>query len=77
MLSVTFAPIFTRPFSRKSSASGVMPSPSRALAFTSRRSVPLVVWILLGTAPTPGAREINHRAEEVARLFLSLYGREA
>jgi hypothetical protein len=37
----------------------------------------LLVWILLGTAPTPGAREINHRAEEVARLFLSLYGREA
>ena len=37
----------------------------------------LFVWILLGTTPPPGAKEIGHRAEEAARVFLSLYGREA
>jgi AcrR family transcriptional regulator len=35
----------------------------------------LLIWILLGTAPVPSAKEIDHRAEEVARLFLGLYGR--
>jgi len=34
-----------------------------------------LLWLLLGLAPTPGEKEINRRAEEVARLFLALYGR--
>src|SRR5258707_3148817 len=37
----------------------------------------LRVWVLLGTAPPPHAKEISHRAEEAARLFLSLYGRDS
>jgi AcrR family transcriptional regulator len=36
----------------------------------------LLVWILLGTTPAPGEKEINDRADEVARLFLRLYGRD-
>lgn len=36
----------------------------------------LLVWLLLGTTPPPTAKEIRHRAEEAARLFLRLYGRE-
>jgi len=36
-----------------------------------------LLWLLLGLAPTPGEKEINRRAEEVARLFLALYGRES
>ena len=35
----------------------------------------LHVWVLLGIAPPPDAKEISHRAEEAARLFLSIYGR--
>ena len=34
----------------------------------------LMVWILLGTVPVPNAREIDRRADEVARLFLGLHG---
>jgi AcrR family transcriptional regulator len=36
----------------------------------------LLVSILLGIAPPPGAKQISHRAEEAARLFLSLYRRD-
>ncbi len=36
----------------------------------------LFVWVLLGTTPPPGAKEIGHRAEEAARIFLRLYGHE-
>ena len=35
----------------------------------------LQVWVLLGTAPPPDAKEIRHRTEESVRLFLSFYGR--
>jgi len=34
-----------------------------------------LVWILLGIEQPPGAKEIDRRADEVARLFLSLHGR--
>jgi AcrR family transcriptional regulator len=34
-----------------------------------------MVYVLLGMVPRPTAREIDHRAEEAARLFLRLYGK--
>jgi len=34
-----------------------------------------LVWILLGVEQPPDAKEIDKRADEVARLFLSLHGR--
>ena len=33
------------------------------------------VWILLGTSAPPNSTEMKHRAEDVADLFLKLYGR--
>jgi AcrR family transcriptional regulator len=36
----------------------------------------LLVSILLGIAPPPGAKQISHRAEDAARLFHSLYRRD-
>ena len=35
-----------------------------------------LVWILLGITAPPNAKEIKQQAEEVARLFLRLYGRK-
>jgi AcrR family transcriptional regulator len=34
----------------------------------------LMVWILLGTAKPPTAKEMERRAEEAVSLFLALYG---
>jgi AcrR family transcriptional regulator len=36
----------------------------------------LMVWVLLGTAPVPTAKEIRLRADEAARCFLVLFGRD-
>ena len=36
----------------------------------------IMVWILLGIEKAPTAQEMDHRAEEVAALFLSIYGRK-
>lgn len=37
----------------------------------------LMVWVLLGVKKPPTPSEIKHRAEEVARLFVELYGNRA
>jgi AcrR family transcriptional regulator len=35
----------------------------------------LMVWVLLGTVKAPNAKEIKHRAEEAADMFIALFGR--